>query len=75
MQFRYVAEPMVQVDVVVDHGAIADDIGINLTQFKLSGNRRSQDPGLGLEAGGLVDGEGTSARDFVNESDIEILLF
>jgi len=63
-------EAELEIAVVVEGGAITDQIRVNLGQLDLAADRFHQDPGLSLEARVLVDGEGAAARHFLEEPDI-----
>ncbi len=61
-----------QIGVVVQDGAVADDDVVARRRDDLFRDLGVEDPGLGLEGGVLVDGQGAGAGDFLDQLDGEV---
>lgn len=70
LEVRLAAEFVDEVTVVVEDGAIADDVGGAAGCVEFGGDLRVENPELAFKGGGGVDGEGRLARDFGDEFDV-----
>lgn len=69
-ELRLAAELVDEVAIVVENGAIADDVRGAAGGVKLGGDLRVENPELAFESGGGIDGERRLARDFGDEFDV-----
>ena len=69
-ELRLAAEFIDEVAIVVEDGAIADDVRGAAGGVEFGGDLRVENPELAFESGGGVDGEGRLARDFGDEFDV-----
>ena len=67
---RLAAEFVDEVAIVVEDGAIADDVGGAAGGVEFCGDLGVENPELAFESGGGVDGEGRLAGDFGDEFDV-----
>ena len=67
---RLAAKFVDEVAIVVEDGAIADDVGGAPAGVEFCDDLRVENPELAFESGGGVNGEGRLARDFGYELDI-----
>ena len=67
---RLTAEFVDEVAVVVEDGAIADDMGGAAGGVEFGDDLRVENPELAFESGGGVDGEGRLTRDFGDEFNV-----
>ena len=67
---RLAAEFVDEVAVVVEDGAIADDVGGAAGGVEFCDDLGVENPELAFESSGGVDGEGRLARDFGDEFDV-----
>ena len=70
LEVRLAAEFVDEVAVVVEDGAIADDVGGAAGGVEFCGDLGVENPELAFESGGGVDGEGRLAGDFGDEFDV-----
>ena len=74
-ELRLAAEFVDEVAVVVERGAIADDVRRARGGFDLRCDLRVQDPELAFERGRFIHRQRRAARDFGDEFDVVIALF
>ena len=68
---RLAAEFIDEVAVIVEDGAVANDVRGAAGGVELGGDLCMENPELAFESGGGVDGEGRLAGDFGDEFDVE----
>lgn len=74
-QLRLAAEFVDEVAVVVQHGAVADDIGSAARGVELRSDLRVENPELAFECRGRIYGKRRLAGDFGDQVDIVVGLF